>query len=233
MSCANAAPWWERSWRALVEHVDRVLLAALGILVIVARAFVPAVAAVDTPALLIGGGVLVFGVVLPSVAEAELGVHAFKYKRMVRDRDAQLAFAFPDRQVAALRRFALRLVGDEGRANELVDDALARTYADWHLIGQEERRFHVLCTLVQLVLGAGTLGLLEGSTASPSSGQGAALAALEVRARAMLLLRHYADLPEEQIATIMNEPPDTVRAGIARAEEAVQVLLSGPTVEPS
>jgi hypothetical protein len=194
---------------------------------VVARAF-PPLAAVDTAALVLGVGVLVLGVVWPSAAEAEVGLQGFKYKRLLRDRDAEMAAAFPEHQVAALTRFALRLVGDRTEAPRLVEDALAHTYAHWHLLRGSERYVHALCTIVQLGLGAGALGLL---TAGPDTDPGAALAALEPRARAMLLLRYYAGLDEDQVAAIMEVPLELLRTEMARAQEALQDRMPGSAVD--
>lgn len=227
MACSEAAPWWERVGRTLVQGGGRLLLAGLGIVIVVARAF-PPVAAVDTEALVLGVGVLVFGVVLPSVAEAEVGLQGFKFKRLIRDRDVEMAAAFPEHQVAALMRFAVRFAGDQAEATRLVEDALAHTYAHWHLIRGDERYFHALCTLVHRGLGAETLGLLA---PVPGTGPGAALAALEPRSRALLLLRFYAGLDEGQIAAIMDEPLEQLRTDIARAEQALQDRMQGPAVE--
>lgn len=227
MSCIESASWWERAGRALVRGGGRVALAGVGIVIIVARAF-PPVAAVDTEALVLGVGVLVFGVVLPSAAEAEIGLQGFKYKRLLRDRDAEMAAAFPEQQVAALTRFAVRLVGDRTEAARVVEETLVHTYERWHLIRGDQRYFHALCTIVQLGLGAGTLGLL---TSRPATDQGAALAALEPRARAMLLLRYYAGLEEHQVAAILDAPLETLRSELIRAEQALQDRMPGPAVD--
>ena len=56
----------------------------------------------------------------------------------------------------------------------------------------------------------------------------AALRALPVRQREVLVLRYYADLPETQIAAVMGISRGSVKAHAARARDALRTALADP-----
>jgi len=62
----------------------------------------------------------------------------------------------------------------------------------------------------------------------------AALRALPVRQREVLVLRYYADLPETQIAAVMGISRGSVKAHAARARDALRTALadSGASTRP-
>lgn len=140
------------------------LLAAAGVLLLVEREFVPAVGQLDTPVLALAVGLVVLGVVLPTLVKADLGATGLSFKRLVEERDAETERTFSPGFVDSLTRFAVRLAG-EREAVTLVEEALARTYADWHFVPAHRRRLHVLCTMVHLSLGTAHLDGGGGRTA--------------------------------------------------------------------
>lgn len=230
MACA-VTPRSRRLLHALAGRGQGWLLAAAGVLLLVARAFVPAVGQLDTPALALAVGLVVLGVVLPTLVEADLGATGLRFKRLVEERDAETERTFSPGFVDSLTRFAVRLAG-EREAVTLVEEALARTYADWHFVPAHRRRLHVLCTMVHLSLGTAHLDGGGGRTARPDvASTGGRLAGLAPRQRALLLLRHYESLGDDQIAEVMGEPLQRTQRDLATAE----LVLAGdraPEVAP-
>lgn len=217
MTCA-VAPRSRRVLHALAGRGRGWLLAAAGVLLLVARAFVPAVGQLDAPVLALAVGLAVLGVVLPTLVEADLGPTGLSFKRLVEERDAETERAFSPGFVDSLTRFAVRLVG-EHEAATLVEEALARTYADWQFVPAHRRRLHVLCTMVRLCLGAAHLDGGGGRTGRPDAAStGGRLADLAPRQRALLLLRHYESLADDQIAELMGEPVERTQRDLATAE---------------
>jgi hypothetical protein len=219
MACA-VTPRSRRLLHALAGRGQGWLLAAAGVLLLVARAFVPAVGQLDTAVLTLAVGLVVLGVVLPTLVEAELGATGLSFKRLVEERDAETERTFSPGFVDSLSRFAVRLAG-EHEAVALVEEALARTYADWRLVPAHRRRLHVLCTMVHLALGAVHLDGGERTARPDAASTGGRLVELAPRHRALLLLRHYESLSEDQIAEVMGEPLERTRRELATAELAL------------
>jgi DNA-directed RNA polymerase specialized sigma24 family protein len=185
----------------------------------------------------LGGGTLVLGVVLPLVTEVELGPGGLKFKQSAREQEFRPVILAEVEQ-ESLRRFAALLTGDASRTTDLVEEALARMYAVLPTVPAEERQANVLCVLVRLVLGASALGLPGGGAGGPATLRPAeeddeaaaalsALAILSPYQRAVVLLRRYRDIDEDEIARVVDRPVGTVRHDLREAESKLEELLEG------
>jgi RNA polymerase sigma-70 factor (sigma-E family) len=135
----------------------------------------------------------------------------------------------------ALIRFASRLTGSPHRAEDLVQDALAKAYQRWDSILRKDQPDVYLRRL--LVNGARSWWrprsnrelpveqpLGERADAHDLSAQSAErdemwrlIATLPARQRAVLVLRYYEDLDDSTIAAILDCSPVTVRTHAMRA----------------
>jgi RNA polymerase sigma-70 factor (sigma-E family) len=135
---------------------------------------------------------------------------------------------------AALVRFARVLVGDQHRAEDLVQDALAKAYLRWNRIVRTDQPDVYLRRAV--LNGSRSWWRRRGSrerpvespTDRPAPGDLGADAAerdalwrdlsrLPDRQRAVLVLRYYEDLDDATIADILGCTPVTVRTHALRA----------------
>jgi RNA polymerase sigma-70 factor, ECF subfamily len=146
----------------------------------------------------------------------------------------------------ALLRTAFLLTGDRGHAEDLVQTALAKTYAAWPRIrdvGAVEayvrrtmlttymswrRRRHWFAErptedLPEIAVAAGPEDLLGGEELW------AALRGLSPMQRAVLVLRFGEDLPVEEVARLLDLPIGTVKSHSSRGLTALRARLSEPT----
>lgn len=123
-------------------------------------------------------------------------------------------------------RLATLLVDDQARAEELVQDAFVRVHRRWDRIdnpgaylrtavvnacrSHHRRRAMVKRREPVLHADAGAV------TSQHPDELGDALAALPYRRRAAIVLRYYADLPDDEIAEALGVRPPTVRTLIHR-----------------
>lgn len=145
-----------------------------------------------------------------------------------------------------LLRFAYLLIGDAGRAEEAVQEALATACGRWsHIMRADSpeayvrrmivnadisgwRRFRRRETPVAEVFGAGA----EPTSADPTHAVGevdamwALCATLPRRQRAAVVLRYYEGLPDADIARILGCAEVTVRSQIHRALATLRGRLS-------
>jgi RNA polymerase sigma-70 factor (sigma-E family) len=149
-----------------------------------------------------------------------------------------MADAVFDRLVRAhgadLLRFAYLLSHDRGRAEDLVQDALLNAVRRWRRTGVPElpvpylrrsivnghlgwRRRRASTELVDEVGGAAALEDDASQVQADRDAVWRMLAALPVRARAVLVLRYYEDLPDAAIAETLGCAEATVRSLAARA----------------
>lgn len=162
-----------------------------------------------------------------------------------RDRGRSEFEAFAARHVDGLVRMAYLMVGDQGDAEDLVQECLVQVARRWprvrsmRLPGAYSRR--VLFNLIldgsraharrQQELGD------EGAQDQASSDARLAhaeerlelvdaLAGLPDRQRAVLVLRYFADLPEAEIATILECAPGTVKSSASRGLSSLRDALS-------
>ena len=145
-----------------------------------------------------------------------------------------------------LRRTAYLLTGDHHLAEDLAQAALARTYGRWRSVRRDDALAYARRTLVNLDLdrhrrrmrrpvevGGDAADALAAQHRAPS-GTGEAgsddrdlvvrlLAALTERERAVVVLRHYADLSEAEVARELGIAPGTVKSALHRALTKLRV----------
>lgn len=145
----------------------------------------------------------------------------------------------------ALLRFGHVLTGDPGEAEDLVQEALARSLRRWRSVRGGNavgyvRRVMVNTHITRWRRWQARVRLGE----PPDSGADhvelrrsedwdrlrRALVQLPVRQRTVLVLRYYEDLPDAQIADLMRCAPGTVRSQAARGLAALRPLLEPETV---
>jgi RNA polymerase sigma-70 factor (sigma-E family) len=139
-----------------------------------------------------------------------------------------------------LLRFGHLLTGDPREAEDLVQEALARSLRRWRTVQANDAGPYVRRTMVnthitrwrrwdaRVRLGA----LPDGGADDPALRRTddwdrlrRALAQLPVRQRTVLVLRYYEDLPDARIAQLMGCAPGTVRSQAARGLAALRPLL--------
>jgi RNA polymerase sigma-70 factor (sigma-E family) len=141
--------------------------------------------------------------------------------------------AFVAARTPALFRTALAMTGDRQQAEDLLQTALTRTVRHWGRIksGNPEAYVRTAMARTQLNRRRGLARHPETPTAELPDRPGAdpiaaadtgllvatALRRLPVRDRVLLTLRFYEDLPTDEIATILDSPPGTVRSQLSRA----------------
>jgi RNA polymerase sigma-70 factor (sigma-E family) len=139
----------------------------------------------------------------------------------------------------ALVRFASRLTGDPHRAEDLVQDALAKAYQRWNRIQRMDRpEVYVRRILVNAshawwkrrsngeVPSGDTVdrpGHVDvGAEAAERDAIWRAILSLPTRQRAVLVLRYYEDYDDATIADILQCTPVTVRTHAMRALDALR-----------
>ena len=149
-----------------------------------------------------------------------------------------------------LRWSAYLLCGDHHLAEDLTQTALARTYASWRRIQREDPTAYARKVLVNLnidrIRRRRFLEVAEEHAPERAAGSGSEhvdqreelvtmLQALSERERAVVVLRHYVDLSEAQVADELGIPRGTVKSTLARALSKLRVTadtvgtLSGRT----
>ncbi|GGK21609.1 RNA polymerase sigma factor [Pilimelia terevasa] len=147
----------------------------------------------------------------------------------------------------ALLRSAYLLVGDRGRAEDLVQTALAKTYAAWPRI----RDAGALEAYVRRVMVTTATSWWRGlrfrehpvaeapARPVPDAADAVAerdamwrqLAALPVKQRAVLVLRYYEGLSEAEIAEVLEVSRGTVKSHTSRAMSALRRRMTEPCPE--
>ncbi|HEU4539490.1 MAG TPA: SigE family RNA polymerase sigma factor [Jiangellaceae bacterium] len=164
--------------------------------------------------------------------------------------DAEAQFrAFVEARSFALRRTAYALTGDLHAAEDLVQDALAKLVRHWHRVDDPERYVRRTIYNTQVSKWRRRWRLREDPFAHPPDEVSRdatrqvnlrldltkALLRLGPRQRAVLVLRFYEDLPERDVADILNCSVGTVRSqtsrALARLREAAPELSSAATTE--
>lgn len=155
---------------------------------------------------------------------------------------------FADTRLPALLRFAGVLTGDRALAEDVLQEVLVRTHHRWKKIGALDRpELYVRKMIVNeflswrrrtwrlLPAGAGT-DLDTGHFPDHAGGYAeresllAELAKLPRRQRAVLVLRYYEGLSDNQIATALGCSPGTVRGYASRALAALRIEMRTPAL---
>ncbi len=149
-------------------------------------------------------------------------------------------------RAAALLRVAYMLTGDRHLAEDLVQDVLASAYLRWGRVSATVSRDAYLRTmLVRRHLSwrrrRSSGEIADGRTDTRSVGDFAAdydsrdaawrlLATLPRRQRAVLVLRYYEDLSDDEIAEVLGCRSGTVRGYASRALATLRVQLTSEGV---
>lgn len=146
----------------------------------------------------------------------------------------------------ALLRFAVMLCGDEDRAADLVQAALTRAYRRWARVAAADRPEAYLKAMIvnehlrwwrrlsnrelPAVSAPPEVGGSDASAAHASRDAAwALLGRLPRRQRAVLVLRYYEDLSDDQIAAVLGCAASTVRATASRALTTLRAIV--PTLD--
>lgn len=152
---------------------------------------------------------------------------------------------FAAARLPSLMRCAVLLCGDREEAQDLVQEALTRTLVKWHKIAKMEQPYaYVRRIVTNEFLSARRRGRirtvpLDGHDASvpPDPGPGGGdelwrmLAELPRQQRAVLVLRYYEGLTDDEIATTLNCRPGTVRGYASRALAALRIEMTDDRIE--
>jgi len=146
-----------------------------------------------------------------------------------------------------LLRFGYVLTGDPREAEDLVQEALARSLRRWRTLRASDGTAYVRQVMVNANItrwrrweARVRLGWLPDGTADDPELRRSddrdrlrrALLQLPVRQRTVLVLRYYADLPDQRIAQMMDTSLGTVRSQAARGLAALRPLLAPEAVSP-
>jgi len=134
-----------------------------------------------------------------------------------------------------LRRSAYLLTGDHHLAEDLAQTALVRTYAHWRRVRRADALAYARKVLVNanidrlrrrrmVEVGDGDQGVDLGQIAARTDDRAdqrdeavALLRALTDRERRVVVLRHYFDLSEAEVARELDIAPGTVKSTLSRA----------------
>jgi len=147
-----------------------------------------------------------------------------------------------------LLRLALMLTGVREDADDLVQSALLRAHKHWARISSMGAVDAYMRRIVlnEHVSYLRRQGRLRGATArdrptievvDPSSvladreAMWQALATLPAKQRAVLVLRYYEDLPDDQIADVLQCSVGTVRSNVSRALRSLREAATTPAKE--
>ena len=155
-----------------------------------------------------------------------------------RDREQEFR-AFFETQSDALRRLGTFLTGDPEQGAEFAQEALVRVYRHWGRIREQDPGPYARRVLVNLVRSAHRRRLVERKyltdvdQVAPSENRqvddwlrlSAALKTLPPMRRAAIVLRFYEDMPEADIARVLDRPLGTIKSDIHRGLAKLRPLL--------
>ena len=147
--------------------------------------------------------------------------------------------AFFAAEAERLRRLALFLTGDLDHAADLAQDALAATYRRWNRIRGDDPGPYARRTLVNLCRNTRRRRFMERRYAATHRQEIAvthpsiedairiadALRVLSPMQRAAVVLRYYEDLPEAEIARVLDRPLGTIKSDLHRALRKLRPVL--------
>jgi RNA polymerase sigma-70 factor (sigma-E family) len=166
----------------------------------------------------------------------------------MRDEDGFAEFASANAR--RLRHIARLLTGDPDRAEDLLQIALARSYRRWDRISRyDDPVAYVRRVMVnahtdwwrrrwrhEVPTGQLPDGPTSGDLAADHADRdllARALAGLSPRERAVVVLRYYADLSEQEIARTLGVAPGTVKSASARALAKLRISPDLAETEPT
>lgn len=146
---------------------------------------------------------------------------------------------FVQRYSVPLRRTALLMCGDWHRAEDLVQTTLTKLFRAWSRVRDlEHREAYARRTLIRTAIDESRLHWRRERTAGavpdhpvPEVDSGLAidlrraLAALPVRQRATVVLRHWEDLSVPEVATLLNCTEGTVKSQSAKALATLRGMI--------
>ncbi|WP_306213981.1 SigE family RNA polymerase sigma factor [Actinoplanes sp. RD1] len=148
-----------------------------------------------------------------------------------------------------LQKAAYLLTGDRHAAEDAAQTALVRTYAAWSRVRNDEPYGYARRVLANYVTDQWRRPIRERATETMPDGAVphdvaedvakrqsliAALGALSAKERAVVVLRHYLDLPEAQVARELGLSLGTVKSLNARGLAKLRVTMSPePPAEPA
>lgn len=131
------------------------------------------------------------------------------------------------------------LTGNVDTGADLAQDALLKTYLSWGRIRNEDPAPYARKTLVNLCRSAYRRRMLEvrkaptpprdvvdqGGRIDEALRVATALSVLPPVKRAVVLLRYYEDMPEAEIARLLDRPVNTIKSDLRRALEKLRPML--------
>ncbi|MFI7574661.1 SigE family RNA polymerase sigma factor [Micromonospora sp. NPDC049497] len=140
-------------------------------------------------------------------------------------------------------RLAMLLTGDRLRAEELLQDSLVKVYERWRRLSRiDDLHAYLRRSLVNNHAANWRRRRRERlvaevpDTAAPGGGTDhdvmvlrRALLSLPPRQRAVVVLRHYEDLPEREVARVLGCSVGTVKSQHSRAMEKLRHLMDQPS----
>lgn len=152
---------------------------------------------------------------------------------------------FAEAASARLRRTAFLLCGDWHTAEDLAQTTLAKVFASWQRINRRDAvNAYAMRTLLNTYLSDSrkrrpgevlTADLPESPVTPPGPEMRMAvleaLATLPPKARAVVVLRYWADQSVDQVAAILGCSPGNVKSQSARALDKLRLLLEDAATE--
>jgi RNA polymerase sigma-70 factor (sigma-E family) len=141
-------------------------------------------------------------------------------------------------------RLALLLTGDRWQAEELLQDSLVRIYERWRRLSRtDDLHAYLRKVLVNnhtslwrrrrrenLVGEVPDRPGPDGDVSAEALMVRDALRSLPPKQRAVVVLRHYEDLPEREIARVLGCSPGTVKSQHAKAMAKLRHVMSEPAL---
>jgi DNA-directed RNA polymerase specialized sigma24 family protein len=190
-------------------------------------------AGVATTLIVVGAGQMSVSIMLPRLAEFEIGPGGVKTKMATEASGPRRMF---EAEADRLNRFAYLMCGDRGQARELVESALMRVRKQARRIPPDERGADTLRTLVELLdtaperrwlSGMSGRGVMRDAPAEREDAIVGALGRLDFPARAAFVLRVDWPLPLQEVSTLLGRPADEVRQDIESARDLLRPYIEG------
>lgn len=155
-----------------------------------------------------------------------------------RNRDAEFR-DFYLAEAPRLQRLAVMMTGDPDRAADLAQEALLKVYTKWPRIRNEDPGPYARTILVNLCRSAYRRKMLESRKTPVGAGYipdqshriddslrvATALSALSPIRKAVVLLRFYEDMSEQQIASVLDRPINTIKSDLRRALDTLRPIF--------